>query len=377
MKLRQKIALELARLQYRQQNAGHSLYQLFWECTLRCNFACRHCGSDCKSLAHVPDMPFEDFHKVLKDIKKEMDVSRLSVIMTGGEPLCRKDLETCGRAIYDMGIAWGIVTNAWLLDEKRLISLLKAGIHGITISLDGIGETHDWMRGKKESFNRASQAIRRICDFNHAAKAGQGALGFSRLMPSDAIAFDVVSCINKRSLKQLEALKEHLIALGVSHWRVFTIFPVGRAADDPELQLDAQEFKHLMDFIVATRQEGRIHLDYACEGYLGDYEGKVRDHFFTCQAGLSIASILSDGSISACPSIRSDYHQGNIYRGDKFTDIWKNKFQAYRQREWMKKDKCADCEFFRYCQGGAMHLRDGQGKLLFCHLDRLSPYRMR
>ena len=372
MKLKQRIALELARINFRQENAGYPLYQLFWECTLRCNFACRHCGSDCKSEAHCKDMPFEDFRKVLESIKTNMGVSGLSVIMTGGEALCRKDLETCGRAIYDMGIAWGIVTNAWLLDEKRLISLLKAGIHSITISLDGIGETHDWMRGKTESFERASQAIRRICAFNRAAQAKQSALGFKQLSPRDAIAFDVVSCINKRSLRELEALKEQLISLGVTHWRVFTIFPVGRAAKDPELQLNHQEFKELMDFIVKTRQEGRIHLNYACEGFLGDYEGKVRDHFFTCQAGLSIASILADGSIAACPSIRSHYHQGNIYQGDDFVEVWKNKYQAYRQRDWMKKDACANCEFFRYCQGGAMHLRNDDGQLLFCHLNRLS-----
>lgn len=47
----------------------HPLRQLFWECTLRCNLRCRHCGSDCTASALAPDMPFEDFEKVLLRIR--------------------------------------------------------------------------------------------------------------------------------------------------------------------------------------------------------------------------------------------------------------------------------------------------------------------
>jgi len=46
--------------------------------------------------------------------------------------------------------------------------------------------------------------------------------------------------------------------------------------------------------------------------------------------------------ISACPSIRADYHQGNIYEND-FMEVWNHRFKPYRDREWMKKDECADC----------------------------------
>ncbi len=96
----------------------------------------------------------------------------------------------------------------------------------------------------------------------------------------------------------------------------------------------------------------------------------MRDHFFFCQAGVSVGGVLSDGSISACTSIRSDYHQSNIYQDD-FMEVWNRRFQPYRDRAWMKKDECGDCKFWRYCRGGGMHLRGEDGKLLFCHLKRL------
>ena len=79
---------------------------------------------------------------------------------------------------------------------------------------------------------------------------------------------------------------------------------------------------------------------------------------------------MTDGSIAACASIRADYHQGNIYKDD-FMDVWENRYASYRYREWMRSGECADCKYFRYCQGNGMHLRDGNGKLLLCHLHRL------
>ena len=52
---------------------------------------------------------------------------------------------------------------------------------------------------------------------------------------------------------------------------------------------------------------------FCCEGFLEGYEMEARDHFFSCEAGVSVASVLLDGSIASCPSIRADYSQGNIY----------------------------------------------------------------
>ncbi len=52
---------------YAEKIAEHKLRTLFWECTLRCNLACRHCGSDSRVDPGVPDMPLADFLKVLDE----------------------------------------------------------------------------------------------------------------------------------------------------------------------------------------------------------------------------------------------------------------------------------------------------------------------
>ncbi|MFV0364894.1 MAG: SPASM domain-containing protein [Mangrovibacterium sp.] len=57
----------------------------------------------------------------------------------------------------------------------------------------------------------------------------------------------------------------------------------------------------------------------------------MRDGFFFCRAGINIALILVDGSISVCPNLRENFIQGNIYK-DNFRDIWENKYDVYRDR---------------------------------------------
>ena len=263
----------------------------------------------------------------------------------------RPDIEACGREIYAREFPWGMVTNGLALTPQRYEGFLRAGLHSMTISLDGLEESHNWMRGNDHSFQNASKAIEMVCR-------------------SNAIAFDVVTCVNRKNYHELPAIRDFLISIGLKQWRLFTVFPMGRAANDPMLQLSNEEFKGTFEFIKQTRKEGQIHASYGCEGFLGNYEGDVRDYFFSCHAGVTVASVLADGSISACPSIRADYHQGNIYQ-DNFLDVWEHQFLPYRDHSWMKKDECADCKYFRYCRGNGMHLRDEKGKLLFCHLKRL------
>ena len=347
--LRRRLALSLVKNQQDKAIQEHPLRQLFWECTLRCNLSCRHCGSDCRVTAATPDMPREDFGRVLDSVARATDPHGVMVNITGGEPLMRPDLEACGRMIYEKGFPWGIVTNAYALTPQRYQRLLDSGLRAMTISLDGVGENHDWMRGRPGSFQRAAAAIKMVVE-------------------SKAIEFDVVTCVNKRSYRQLEDIKAFLIGLGLKQWRLFTVFPAGRALQDPELQLDKDEFRGLMEFIRSTRKEGLIKASYGCEGFLGNFEGEVRDHFFFCRAGVSVGSVLADGSISACPSIRADYHQGNIYQDD-FMEVWSTRFQVYRDRSWMRQtEPCRSCKQFKYCRGGGMHLRDGEGRLLLCRL---------
>ena len=351
LSLRKRVALELFRKIRKNNTRLHELNTLFWECTLRCNLSCRHCGSDCKSVAGIPDMPTKDFFQVIEQITQYVNPNHTMIIFTGGEALLRNDLEACGLELYKRGFPWGVVSNGLALSRRRLDSLLSAGLHSITISLDGFEEAHNWLRQNPQSYVKALNAIQ-------------------MLTKEKEIVWDVVTCVSQKNLNQLPDFKEFLIANGVKDWRIFTIFPAGRAATFPELQLNNDEFTLVFEFISATRKEKRIRLNYGCEGFLGGYEMEVRDNFYQCCAGINVASVLADGSISACPSIRANFHQGNIYTDD-FMDVWNNRFQPFRNRKWSRKGICSDCSMFRYCEGNGMHLYDDDGNLMVCHYGRI------
>ena len=206
------------------ETAVHELNYLFWECTTRCNLHCRHCGSDCFAASRDVDMPLEDFLRAFDTIPAEGRAKPFTVVLTGGEPLLRPDITEVGRALRSRGVSWGMVSNGWFYDEAMHRRLMDAGMGTLTISLDGLAESHDWMRGHPGSYVRAERAI--------ALAAAEG----------PRLAFDVVTCVNKRNFNELEALYARLQELGVPQWRIFTVIPIGRAADDPDMQLSDAEF---------------------------------------------------------------------------------------------------------------------------------------
>ena len=353
MNLRKRIIFELERLRRKNLQQLHPLQQLFWESTLRCNVHCLHCGSDCSSSEVTPDMPAEDFLRVIdQSVTPHVDPHKVLIIISGGEPLMRKDLAEVGAALKQRGYPWGMVTNGLALTEKRFKELIAAGLRSIAISFDGLELDHNWLRQHPLAFEGATRAIKLAAE-------------------TPLLTWDVVTCVNQRTINQLDEMQQYLWSIGVRNWRLITIDPMGRAEENPELLLTPDQHRQLLDYIREKRKQG-LHISYSCEGFMPDYELEVRDHLFHCAAGVSVASILIDGSISACTSVRGKYYQGNIYKDD-FWDVWENRFESYRNREWMRKQEpCNNCKLFRYCEGGGMHLRREDGSLMLCHYRKLN-----
>lgn len=350
-RLKQRLALDLHRMVRDENVRLHPMTTLFWECTLRCNLHCGHCGSDCRVESGVEELSVPDFIRIIDGLTPHVDPNKLLVIFTGGEALVRQDIEEAGLALYQRGYPWGLVTNGMLLDEKRLESLRRSGLHTATVSLDGFEEAHNALRGHPLSYQRAWHAIQ-------------------LLTQADDLVWDVVTCVNPMNFDALPAFRQQLIDAGVRRWRLFSIFPVGRAADNRYLQLSDSQYYEMMQFIIETNKMRQIEAQYGCEGYLGSFEGRSRQQFYQCRAGVNVASILCDGSISACPSIRFDHRQGNVHQDDLW-QVWQERFVSYRDRSWARTGQCAECKSWKYCLGNGMHLRDDDGELLVCHLKRL------
>ncbi|OHD54088.1 MAG: hypothetical protein A2Y33_10250 [Spirochaetes bacterium GWF1_51_8] len=342
----------LHRLYRRLESDTHELLYLFFEITRKCNLSCRHCGSDCTAQSAAGELTGGSWLKIV-DYFTERYSSDLMFVITGGEPLVSPDMERIGERIARAGRRWGFVTNCQLLTRDRLNKLVDCGLYSITVSLDGPREEHDFLRHKKGAFNNVIRALGYIAE----ARIPQ---------------FDVVTCVYPGNLGKLDETASILLENKVPAWRLFRIFPNGRAKDNPELLVDFEATRRMIDWIVARRPyyAGKgLALDYSCEGYLHpSVDRKVRRNSFFCRAGVNIASILCDGTITGCPNNSPMFYEGNIV-GNDFSDIWENGFGKFRRRDWMRKGLCADCGSFAECRGSSIHLwHDEDRGIEFCYL---------
>lgn len=260
----------------------------------------------------------------------------------------RSDITEAGRQLRKRGFRWGMVSNGLLYTPEIHNSLLNAGMGSLTFSVDGLEANHNWMRNSRLSFSAVASAI-------------------DLVVRSPRINFDIVTCVNSKNINELPELYKFLVSKGVKAWRLFTITPIGRSQQYPELFLNQKQMVSLMNFIVEHRNRKEIDVKFSCEGYTGKYEDKVREGFYFCRAGINIGSVLVDGSISACPNISRDFVQGNIYR-DNFADVWAGAFEPFRNRNWTRKGKCAVCPEYNLCLGNGMHWwHSEKDEVLLCH----------
>ncbi|MDX9720592.1 MAG: radical SAM protein [Myxococcota bacterium] len=326
------------------------LRYLFVEVTLRCNLDCIHCGSDCGREPAGQELSTDEWLAFFESIAEDFDVNSLVLVLTGGEPLCHPELGRLAEGMSRLGLSWAMVSNGWLLDDSRLLRLLPLGLRSVTVSLDGLAANHDHFRGRRGAFERACRAIG-ACAQHYRPRTPEPGLHF----------FDVVTCVHPGNLDDLPQLRALLRSLGVPAWRLFTIFPKGRAKADSSLFLSPEQLRRFFDFIEAQRtadDADAMHTQFSCEGYLpAALDAAVRDEPYFCRAGIDIGSVLSDGAISACPNISRSLVQGNI-RVDRFSQVWEQRYQAFRDRSWMKTGECLDCAEWGQCQGNSMHLWD-------------------
>ncbi len=354
-----------SRLQERLRRATHPLYRrlettvhplryLFIEITQRCNLSCRHCGSDCgrdTQLEELDTAEWMQFFDYLADAFPKRDPI---LVITGGEPLCHPDFWQLTSRLNALGFKWGIVTNGFLLDQPTAERLVRRGIRNITVSLDGKAESHNWLRGRSGSFQRAMGAV-------------------EMLARSNIPFFDVVTCVNPRNLEELPEVLAMLRGAGVKRWRLFSIFPKGRAKENAELLLSNEQLGKMLEWVETKRlelEDTDFHVNFSCEGYLPpELDRAVRDEPYFCRAGIAIGSVLCDGSVSACPNITRSLIQGNI-RDDDLMDIWENRFEPFRNRQWMRTGECTDCKEWSRCQGNSLHLWDDEAnRTALCHFN--------
>ena len=135
---------------------------VIWNLIRRCNLRCKHCYSISGDVDFDGELSTPEVYTVMDDLR----AFRVPVlILSGGEPLMRRDILDISRRAKAMGFYVGLSTNGALIDCYNIEAIAGIGYDYVGISLDGIGATHDKFRGKSGAFRASLDGIR-LCREN-------------------------------------------------------------------------------------------------------------------------------------------------------------------------------------------------------------------
>ncbi len=336
---------------------------VFWETTKACDLKCIHCRAEA-----IPDpLPGEldtDEGKSLIDELTEFGRPYPVLILTGGDPLKRQDLEELLSYAGKRGIKVGIAPAVTELLFKKLPILRKHNVRYVSISLDGMEDTHDRVRGIKGHFQMTLEALKTL-------KEGGWILQVNTL-------------VAKETVKDLPELVKLLHDLQIGVWELFFLVKVGRGTKleelTPEENEDVSHFLYevsrygieirtveapffrrvylvrkrdsLEDFeeVARTYNLGNLYMELTTRlrELLGEPEGFRELRSAHTRDGYGIIFVAYNGEVY--PSGFAPFSLGNIKK-DSLTRIYRENPILKKIRGAEFRGRCGVCEFKHVCGG--------------------------
>ena len=338
-----------------------------WEVTLRCDLACHHCSSRA-GRARPDELTTAE---ALDLVDQMADLGVLEVTLIGGEAYLRDDWTDIVRAIRRRGMECTMVTGGRGLTPERARAAKDAGIQSVSVSIDGLEDTHDALRGVKGSHASA------LAGLSNLAREG--------------VQVSANTQIGRKNRRELLPLFDLLRATDVHSWQLQLTVAGGRVADQPDLLLEPYHLIEVMPQVMRVKERAdaadvRIWPGNNL-GYYGPFESALRGSFpagrkRSCGAGRFILGIESNGAIKGCPSLPSAEYVGGNVRDDRLRDVWERSEPLRFTRERTTDELwgyCKGCYYAEDCLGGcswtAHSLLGKRGNNPYCHhraLDLLS-----
>jgi Y-X(10)_GDL-associated radical SAM protein len=312
-----------------------------WEITLACDLKCHHCGS--RAGKRRPDELSTD--ECLDLVRQLARMGTREITLIGGEAYLRRDWVEIIREIREQGMDCTMQSGGLNLTDERIKAAVDAGLQALGISIDGLRDVHDRLRGVKGSFDAAFKALHSIRKYG--------------------IPCTVNTQITSLVIPQLRELMNRFIEAGAKSWQVQLTVAMGRAADNPELLLQPYELLELMPLLAELFEEGadRGFLIQPGNniGYYGPYEsvwrgnGDDRVYWTSCNAGQNTLGIEADGTIKGCPSLATSKYAGGNIRDLSLEDIWWTTDELNINRGRTSEELwgfCGSCYYADVCKAG-------------------------
>jgi len=336
-----------------------------WEITLLCNLQCKLCGSRAGA-ARRDELSTEE---ALKLVDQLAAIGVRDVGLIGGEVHLRKDWVEIVAAIVKAGMNCSIQTGGRAFSKEVARKAAAAGLSGAGVSIDGLRENHDFIRGVKGSFDQAIAAL------GHLRDCG--------------LQTSVSTQLWSKSIGDLHGLLPVIAEAGAKSWQIQLSVAMGNASDNDMHLLQPYQmvdiFPLLDELYDAARALGVRMILANNVGYFGPYEAKLRSveslatHWDGCSAGRNGLGIEADGKIKGCPSLATADYTGANIRDMPLETIWRSTQQLAYMRTRSRDDLwgfCRSCYYADVCLGGctwtAHSLFGRPGNNPYCHYRALA-----
>ncbi len=306
--------------------------------TRRCNLRCTHCYLDAgtRDEGTQDELGTDEVLALLGRIAAVSDETM--IVLTGGEPLLRPDVEVLARRAADCGLMVVIGTNGMLLDRRRVAALQAAGVRAVGISLDSLDpDYHDRFRGLPGAWR--------------STLAGIETCRRSGLM------FQLHFTVTDDNAHELDDMISFARESGAAVLNVFFIVCTGRGRTVSNISADRYEAV-LVRLAQAARAEASLVVRARCAPHFKRLAREsspplpvtLADGYEAggCLAGTRYCRVTPEGELTPCPYI--EVSAGSVRRSD-FADLWAHASLFGLFRSPALEGRCGVCEYSKLCGG--------------------------
>jgi len=342
----------------------YTAYSVSWNLTQRCNLECAHCYMSAHAGADTRgELGTEECRRVIDEIARVNP--NVFLILTGGEPLLRRDIFEVAGYASAKGFTTVLGTNGVLLREREARRMREHGVLGASISLDSTE------RAKHDAFRRLPGAW-------------DGAVRATRVLTDAGLDFSLHMSVTDWNVGEVPAMIDLAKELGAKVLNFFFLVRTGRGRDLTDI--DAAAYERILTYLAKAQGVGggppsfvqRL-LGLRAPGFedpwstpVGHADGlliraKCAPHFRrilwemnpaspllknyahgSCPAGKYYCRITPTGDVTPCPYMPVSV--GNL-RSAAFDELWRTAPAFDALREPTLGGRCGACEFSKVCGG--------------------------
>ncbi len=309
---------------------------VYFSLTNRCCLRCVMCDIPKSPGSQENELSADEVKRIILQIK---DLGVRHLIFSGGEPLLRDDLIEFVRFSRENGIPWvDIITNGVLCDDQITQKLIKAGLNHVTVSLDGISEVNDIIRGEG-SFQKSAAAIDKFNYYKDKLNARHPSIGINFTILNKNIN-DMLRIVEFAKSKRCNTvvLQPVLVSnISMHDRKKNALWP-----SEDELTILEKNI-HILINMKEKDCQSIIYTDPAIlKSIPGYFKGKRPGKHFKCYEAIKRIVITCDGKLWSCSGFYGDL------RKDRLRQVW---FSAEAQKIRSTVRRCKahclqDCVYF-------------------------------